>query len=486
MKVRFSSHFFRASILFFFLFPYIALLKFFNFDVQLNFSEVWWALKNSLLQSSVAALICIILGYCMALGLFNFSTAQRFVVSKLVLLPQVLPSLFSIMIAFSLVKPFPMGHGGVVIIFILINLGFAAFQIHHAITTRLGNLALVADVFGISSRQFKRKVLLRAIWPDLFLTFILIFLFCFSSLSVPLVAGGGKGTNLEVLIFEKIFIEQSWDSAWVLMVFQTTFIFTVSYFLLKPQAVLAADFQPHRFYKSRIGFAGIIIYLLSYLGSYLFSLAEALLNYEGLGYMPEIAEAALNSILFLLAVGAVCFGLFIFWLFDFVENLQHSPAIHLISVSTVLVGFSLYIFLPQGSFSDLFKIPVAFAILFFPALFKMFLQRNLEQLKSQIIAAKVFGISRRNIVQNIVLSQFRNPLFYGWVVLSIWCLSDFAISRALGTQSKTLGLMAETFLTSYRLEDAYIMSAVIMSVWLISTFVLQIIFKGIYGNNKKH
>lgn len=351
----------------------------------------------------------------------------------------------------------------------------------------MGQLALVSEIYGFKRITFFRQILLPTLWPDLKLNFFLVFLFCFSSLSIPLVAGGGKGTNLEVLIFEKIFIEQNWDSAWVLMVLQTAFVFCMSYFFLKSRSFVTTEFKMHSFYKSKLGGLGLIIYLSIFLGSYLLNLIGSFnaIN-DILLFSTEIVNATINSIGLLFLIVLVCFILLIVWILDYVNTLQHNLSINFISVSTVLVGFSFYIWLPQGFGFDLWKIPLAFNILFFPILFKIFFEKKITQMKSQIVAAKIFGISKRKIIFNVILSQCHQVLFLSSSLLMIWSLSDFAISKALGTQTKTLGLLSENFLSSYHLDSAYLVSAYILLIWLILSLFIHFVFKGIYGINKKY
>ncbi len=471
----------------YFLLPYFAFLKFFSSKISINSSELFWAVKNSVLQSTVAGLICTAFGFWFAFGLLTFSKKVQKVFLKLILIPQILPSLFSILIAFSILNPFPMGHIGVIFIFALINLGFSTYQIFVAIQNKLGRMALVSQINGLKKTVFIRKVLLPLLWPDLKLNFFLVFLFCFSSLSIPLVAGGGHGTNLEVLIFEKIFIDMNWDSAWALMLLQTGSVFIFSYLFLKDKVYAFSEFSMHSFYKSKLGGLGLIVYLLLFLGGYGLSLVTSIAAIDDISlYAAEIWSATKNSLVLLIFVLLACFSLLILWIADYVQNLKHNVALNFISVSTVLVGFSFYVWLPQGAGYDLWKIPFAFSILFFPMLFKIFFEKKISQMRGQILAAKLFGISTRNIIFEIILNQCARTLFLSVSLLAILSLSDFAISRALGAQTKTLGLLTENFLSSYRLDAAYLLSGIILIVWIFLSLFLYQAIKGIYGANKEY
>lgn len=486
MKVsQLSRNLFSGLLLAFFLFPYVSFLKFFNWNISISGSELVWVLKNSFLQAFTAAGICVVLGFYFSLGLFQLPEKSRSIVARLVLIPQILPTLFSILIAFSILNPFPVGHIGVIFIFVLVNLGFSVYQITQAVQNKMGQLALISEIYGLKKSIFRRRILIPIIWPDLRLNFLFVFLFCFSSLSVPLVAGGGKGTNLEVLIYEKIFIEQNWDSAWLLMLLQTLLVFCISYFLLKTRTYAQRDFRSHSYYNSRLAAVGLGVYIFGYLGYYLFSVIDAGAGLDDvLLYRQDILNATINSFVVLAGVTATCFLLLMLWISDYAQGLRHNIVVHFISVSTVMVGFAFYIFLPLSKRSDLIKIPLAFALLFFPILFRIFFAKRIEQLRSQIIAAKVFAVPLSRIAFDIVLKQLLKPLFFAAVLLMIWSLSDFAISRSVGTQSQTLGLISENFLTSYRLDAAFLISFYILLIWIFLTTALHFIFKGFYGANK--
>ncbi len=481
---KFVSFLFPLGLVLFFLLPYILFLPFFTWHFQLEFSEFFWAAKNSIIQAGAAAGLSVIIGSFLSFGVLQLPELYQKIILRVLLLPFVLPVFFSILISFSLLKPFPMGHIGIIFIFTLINLGFSVYQITFALRQRLGSLAWVSEIYGISKFTFTRKVLIPLISSDLKLNFILIFLFCISSLAIPLVAGGGKSTNLEVLIYEKIFVEQNWDAAWFIVLIQSSIIFLLSYFYLSSQSFEEKTFRPHQFLKSKVALSGLFVYLVAYIGGYTLNLFASLSKAATLiEFRSELIQSTINSILILictLIVTGIILGL---WVLDYVENLRHNFVAHLISVSTVLVGFSFYLTFPQSQAFDYLKMPLAFSIIFLPLLFKMFLEKNLDSLKTQIAVAKIYSVSYPKIVLEILFPQLRIPLAGGLSFLFISLISDFAISRSLGTQTLTLGLMAQSFLTSYRLESAYLLSFYILFIWFTFSVMAYVFLKDPNGNN---
>ncbi len=459
----------RYGLLLYFLLPYLAFLKYFNLDFHFDYQELAWAVKNSLVQSGITAVIITFLSIPLSLGLF--ATKENFagVLAKLLLVPQILPTLFSILIAFSILNPFPLGTSGIIFIFILIHLGFATVLTYSGAQEKLGSYSIQSEIYGIGRFTFFRKIYFPLMKAELLTTFIMIFIFCFSSFSVPLVAGGGRGTNLEVLIYEKIFISQNWSVAWTLNIFQSLFVFLLSFFILKNRAFEQTEFIAGRYLRSKIGLAGVAVYLLVYLGGYVHGLGKSGTAFNQLQpFIEDILIATWQSFSFLIVYLAACFTLLYLWIYDYVKNGAHNISRHLISTSTILVSFSLYLLFPSTLAGDYFKITLAMSILFFPTLFKSFLEKPLDRIKMQILTAQIYGLSTGKIISLIVLRQIKRPLFLWLSFLVIWFLSDFAILKSLGIQRSTLGLMAESFLSSYRLELAYLLSFYILFLWFVT------------------
>lgn len=465
---KLSFHLLNFSLVFYFLIPYVLFFRFFDLTTELDWQEVGWAFKNSFLQSFSTAFLVTACSLPLSGGLFLISPRFYDPVKKLLLLPQILPTIFSILIAFSIWKPFPLGSVGIAFVFTLVHLGFAVVFMHTASVERLRSFPAVAEIYGVGRWVFFRKIFLPILKGDLFSCFLMVFIFCFSSFSIPLVAGGGRGTNLEVLVFEKIFINQNWSSAWSIGVLQSLFLTAMSLLLLRPKAVGKQEFTGGEYLKSGWGYVGVAIYLFIYLAGYGLGVVQALPEVSSFGsFSADIGLATFNTIKFFLLYLLLSFILLYTWLYDFVQNLKLNFANHLIAASTMIVGFSFYLTFPSTSQWDFLKVPIAMSILVFPVLFKSFLEKPLLDLKDQVITARIFGISCHQIVVQILLRRIQTALAVWFAFLSIWFLSDFAVLRALGTQTETLGLMAQGFLSGYRLSLAYLLSVYILLVWVV-------------------
>ena len=489
MRLTNSPRIVRYGLVLYFLLPFIFFAYKFKFSLGFNFNEVWWALKSSVLQATTAAIAVSLLAVPVGLALYSLPIRSKEVAKQLLLLPQILPVFFTALILFSLINPFPIGSTGIIILFVVINLGLAAVLIEQSINDKLPKLAIVSEVFSISKINFFIKVFLPRMQRDLWHVFFLIFTFCISSFSIPLIAGDGRSANLEMLVYEKVFIENNWIAACNIGLFQSLAIFLISHFIYKKdinELKEAPSVAKTSYLQSKIGAALGAAYLSFYLGGYLVGILRSVSYLDFLSqYSTELFAALWFSMKALALCLMLSFMLLMLWLYDFIKNKKFSPVLGFFSLSTVVVGFSFYLFFPVDSKYDLFKLPIAFSILFFPALFKIFLQKPIEVLSRQLQIAEVYGLSSTQIIIDIILRQIKTPFFLWIGVLSLWLTADYAVSRAVGLQSQTFGLISESFLSSYRMPAAYLMSLIIVLTILLCLPLISLMMKVSYVAYKK-
>lgn len=178
MKAFKSLFSLRSGLLIFFLAPYLILFKYFSPTFALPITEIFSALKNSIWQAAAAAFIVTLLSIPMSQGLFILRTKSRAWVEKLLMLPQILPALYSILILFSLINPFPMGSNGIISVFVLINLGFATLLTFWASENKLGRTVLTSEVYGLGRWNFYRHIYFPLLKNDLWVNFFIVFIFC--------------------------------------------------------------------------------------------------------------------------------------------------------------------------------------------------------------------------------------------------------------------------------------------------------------------
>lgn len=464
---RFFTSFSGLILFAAFLLPYAVFFWRFGWTSDISLTEVRWALQNSVLQAGGAAAVVMLMAVPMSFGLLQLSEKLRRACEKLLILPQVLPVFYSLLIAFSLWKPFPMGSVGVIFVFILINTGFAALLTLRATQNNMGRLALISEIYGVGRWRFLHSVYFPLMWRDLSVVFFIIFTFCISSFSVPLIAGGGRGINLEVLIYEKIFVEQNWNAAFVLSVLQTGIVFLLSFLVFRRQAEPVESFQSSAYIKAWPGLILILIYLGIYTLGYISGVLSALKFIPFLFlYVWDLMAAVSFTLKALLLCLLVNFFMLIGWVWHFIYHGRFNPAVHLISLSTVVTGFAIYLLFPANARYDMIKVTLGITLLLFPPLFRFFLQGPIENLRPQIDVARIYGLNPLTIIIEVVFRQLRVPLMTWASFLTLWFAGDFAVMKALGIQSQTLGLLSAGFLSSYRMPLSYLMSVNILLFWL--------------------
>lgn len=476
----------KILLILFFTIPYAIFFYFFKFSPQIELDEFFWVMKNSLLQSLLAAGVVTLLAPVAVQGLFQLPDWWRIKVKNLLIIPYILPTLFTILIAFSYINPYPMGSVGICIIFIIINLGFCSVQLFQAVSEKLCTLSSISEIYGLSYFSFLRQVYLPVLRRDLEICFFTVFVFSFTSFSVPLIVGGGKGTNLEVLIYEKIFIEHNFSVALSFCLLQALAVFLLSKSFLKSRPFNTENSTPGRYLKSPIGLGLVLSYLFLYLAGYLAAVIHSLTYSEFiLQYISEIINATVftaTSLFFFILLNLCILFLF---LYDYLENYEFGSVLNLIYFSTVMAGFSVYLALPADAEYDTLKAVYLGSLLFFPILFKLYLQNPINGLKQQIVTARIYGFSKTRIIFNVIFLQIKTPLFTWLSLLSVWFISEYAVFKAAGLQTKTLGLLAESFLGSYRLPAAYLMSLYILVFWFLILCFLYISLRVLYASYKK-
>ena len=258
----------KASLALFFLFPLFVLVYFFKINLIYDVEEITWALKNSFIQSFATAFIAVLCGYFAALGIAGTRGLLQKVLKLLAVVPVFLPSLFTILIGLALIPGFPPGTLAVIYILSLIYIGFAASVMSEEVTAQMGRLGFVAEVYGLSRLTFHTRILLPILSRSMMFVFATIFVNALTAFTIPLLVGGGKGTNFEVLIYEKIFIEQNWSMAVSLSFLQLGLVAVIALFLRARKDVVATQFFPSRLVSSKTGVAGLVLYLSLYFWNY--------------------------------------------------------------------------------------------------------------------------------------------------------------------------------------------------------------------------
>jgi thiamine transport system permease protein len=464
--------FLRFGLVLFLVFPFLFLVFEFHILEIPDVAELWWAFKNSLIQAFFSAIISVILGFWVALGLLTMSRSRwswsRPILDILCLLPNFLPPLFILLAILNAIDPFPMGVIGIIIVHSLVNFGLVAVLLAGIIENKVGAMAELAYVEGASRWLFIREGLLPYLRKDLFLLALFVFVVCFGSFSVPLIVGGGKGTTLEVLIYEKIRLSGEWGGAVLIAFLQSAFIFGLS--LVAGRGQSASESRPSNLRLLR-GYSGVgLILLVSMI--YIWGYVEGFI--EGLPLVSTLYELQsalfwnfLGSLAMGLITGSLCFVSLMLiaycwpklWFGKFLNGY--------VAPSTSLACFCLLIMGPNEGFYPFIKIPIAMVLLSLTSLFRMGWDGELQRLESQMTVAYSLGASPEQTFKEVLFPQIapRAGLLAG--LASVWACGDFAVSRILGHHDLTLAMTTESLMSSYRIHQAIVLSSLVLLVGIL-------------------
>lgn len=460
----------RSALVLYLLFPFLFLIFQFRLQSWPDGAELVWAFKNSFLQAFFSALAAVFFGWWSAMGLISLGKKRRHfrpLLEVCCLLPNFLPPLFILLATLNILDPFPMGIAGIALIHALINFGLVAVLLAGLIENKMGAYCELAYVEGAGQFFFLRKVFFPLMKRDLFMMFLFVFVICFGSFSIPLVVGGARGTTLEVLIYEKIRLSGNWGEAVILALLQSLFIFGLSFVAGKGRAVTG---RPTSYMK--------LIYMPTGNLIILFCAGFLLMGYwqgvaEGLRHLGEfyevqsaVGEALLGSLCIGWGVGFLSFALLML-----IAYVEPAPLFErflngYVAPSTALACFSFLLLGPNESFWPFVKIPLAFVMITLNTLYRMGWQSRLQTLRRQREVAWLMGASRGRIFQEIVLPQIAPTAGLLAGLAAVWGTGDFAVSRILAHRDLSLAMMSQTLMSSYRLNMASALSALILMAGL--------------------
>lgn len=472
----------RAGLVLYLVFPFLFLVLNFRWLDSQTFSansldEIFWAFKNTFYQAFFSAFFSLLLGIWVSLGLITFSNhfrrPYRLTLEVLCLLPNFLPPLFTLLSLLNLIDPFPMGLIGITIVHTVLNFGLVAVMLASTIEKRIGSLAELAFIEGASKWLFLRKAFFPLLKRDLWLLFVFVFAVCFGSFAVPLIVGGGRGTTIEVLIYEKIRLSNDWGQAVMLALIQSGFIFLVSLMALGERGLQTERTHNLSLLRRRSGVVVLVsLMVLCFLG-YAQGVAD---GFEQVTAFYELKSALLwnffGSLLLGLTVGGLTFGLLFLIAYCWPKPWFSRFLAGYMAPSTALCCFAFLMLGSNESFWPFVKIPLAFTLLCLGSFYRLGWEGVLRSLEKQMEIAGTLGANAQQIFQKILLPQMapRAALIAG--IAAIWACGDFAVSRILAHRDLSLAMMTETLMSSYRLGLASVLSLSLIVCGAICFFLM--------------
>ncbi len=445
--------------------------------------DIQWALQNAFTQALLSSLFGVMTGALGALALLSLSTYPRTrrAMDLLLLLPSFLPPLFLVLSLLALIEPFPMGNLGVTLAHIFAFSGFVSVLLARHTLSELSQQMEVAYLLGASSFLTFYRVLLPQ-WRPLLLNFLfLIFVTAFTSFSVPLALGGGKGTNLEVLIYEKIRIENNWQAAFAIGAVQSLFLFL---FFWNPQH--APQTMKQSLWQKTVPYQRWLWLSLFCLPSLLLSLAYAQQIAVSLQWTHEfpvsietIVQLSAHTLWVSLLTGALTLMALVGLIYCFFILKQHTDIWRrLVSPSQAFVAVAMIaLFSAREFWSFSWAVAVACTYCALPFLLKLNFIPALKDLQSQFTESARMGASSWQSLTGVILPQIWPNLCFLSGLSAVWASGDFAISSVIGLQSMTLAMKIDSLLGSYRIFPATQLSL----LWLFLASLVLYFFMGVFN-----
>lgn len=461
--------FFIIIFVLIFLGPYAILLSHFSLSFKTSLAELLIVLQNTFLQATGSGLLSVGLGILGGLGLLWLgrvtSTRLYFWIEKIILLPNLLPSLFVILSCLGVIRPFPFGIVGVIVIHSLVNIGLVAILFKTLCLQKLRPLAQLSLIEGASTWQFFRVGVLGYLKMDIIYLFLFVFSISLISFNVPYMIGGPSGATLEVLIFEKLVIHHSWSDALGLSFIQMALIGIVSFLSHQTNWNEGTSFEDTacELLEWKWGLIFPILAVVIILFSPLQSLSNGIKQLEFLNVsLTELINPIYNSFQIGLGGGILIFGLSLLACYGFSSKWVRGLSQYFLSPGPVLLGFAFFLIQPYLNKYNLLnslslQIMIGLSILYFWTLYRLALASALKNLNRQIEVAQVLGASPWMIFSQIIFPQVIYPITFLCGLGSMWICGDFAFSRVISSSDFHLALIIKSLASSYRLDAAQVL-----------------------------
>ena len=435
-------------------------------------SSLWFeVLLSTLLQAGLSAFLSVLFGIFGALGLCLVfpKYIKKEGVELFCLLPALLPPLVPVLAWVNVSEffiRFPFSFSSVLSAHVLMNVGLVSVFFSRLFLTQTGDLSSWAFLHGVNRWSFLKKILFFEMRKDIVLIFLLIFSFCFTSFSVPLLVGGVSGQTLEVFIAEKLKDPFTWPEAMALFLVETVFIFILF-------SLLYGRGEKNRPIKNKKK-----LYLLPCLPFVVLPVLPALLIFFGLADVFSSKAAWQN--LFLIKTSVVIAGIqtvfvgvgtgiFVLLLLSAVafclrDLFLRRFLIAYSGASAAFMGFAFLLIGSDGPIEVLLKWSLGLSLLFLPALYRLMGESLLGRLKNQIQLVDLMGAGKIKSFTKIIWPQCAGTFFFLSGIAAFWACGDFAYSSIVGGELGHLAMLIQDLFASYHFELATMLTWVLIVI----------------------
>jgi thiamine transport system permease protein len=301
-----------------------------------------------------------------------------------------------------------------------------------------------------------------------------VFCICFTSFAIPLTVGGGKGTTLEVLIYEKIKISADWSSALALCLIQLFIIGLISFLLSQTSDLKQESCNKLRILPKRwLAFPMFILFLLFAVLSFA-EMFQGWAQLTSLNYSIESLQSQIiNSLWIGFSSGLVLSLLLFLSATILVQKSFHKILFSMNSLSHSLFAFSFLLIVPAQYLA--LTLVFCLSLLFFPSLYRLGLYQEIKLLAGQQETALTLGSSQFLIFRKITFPAVSQRVFFLSGICAMWSVSDFAISKLLLSRPLTVAMLAESLMSSYRIQAAFALVGVLLIMGLLLAAIFGVL-----------
>ena len=421
-------------------------------------------LKVTVLQAFISAVCSILLGILGAMGLFAFAKSSylRFI-EIIIILPAILPPLVSILAWMQVVEYFSRMSFGIMPIIIShvgINIGLVSVVLFRLLSHALGGISAWAFLHGATRLDLIRKCLWYELKSHVVLVFILVFSFCFTSFSVPLLVGGSNAQILEVFIAESLKHPSLWPEALTVFGIEAA-ILLLFFCILYRQNSKWIDMPTKELKKIyllplRVGISvpalPALLLLWGLIGGISLTGIKALLPIAG-----PVLTAWVKTVLVGIGTGGMVLFLLCWIAFCLRSFFLRKFLITYVVSTQAFMGFC---FLWVGLDSDVwvwFKWCAGLSLIFLPTLYRLMGESAILAIRREVHIADLMGADFWHSFIKIILPHLKTSFFFLAGVAAFWAVGDFAYSSIVSFSEQHLALLIQDVIASYRLELANIL-----------------------------
>jgi thiamine transport system permease protein len=452
----------------------------------------WSALRFTLLQASLSAVLSALLAIPLSRALFRRRFPGRNALIRLLAAPFVLPVVVAVLgllsvfgrngplnlalAALGLPQISIFGLHGVVLAHVFLNLPLATRMLLHGWQAIPSERFRLAQSLGLPpSAQFRHieAPLLRAQIPGILTT---VFLICLTSFAIALTLGGGpKASTLELAIYQSLRFDFDLGRASLLACLQ--FLLCAAVTLAAAKLALGQGFgagldrplimpAPQGWRRNMDGLA-ITLAVLFVMAPLL---AVVIKGLPGLSHLPNgLWQAALRSLVIAVISALVATAAALILSLAAVR----SRAIELVGMlplaaSSLVLGTGLFLMLRPFANPESLAIPVTIlvnATLTIPYLIRLLLPETRQLEADYGRLTQSLGLPPRSALRFVILPRLARPLGYGAGLAAALSMGDLGvIALFAGDSGATLPLLVQRLIGSYRIEQSAAVALILVGL----------------------